>query len=324
MATRPKIDPESPVPLYHQIAEALRSAIEAGELAPGEALEPMRRAAEAWGVHLHTVRHAYAALARDGLVELRRGPGGTRVLGAEQRAASLEATETGSDEDLGGFLDRVEEEALERHGLTVAELAAEFAGRSTARPAKPPRVYVVECSDWQCRCHVREIESRYRVDARIWPLHRRSEPPAGTVVSTYFHYNDIRRLWPQRLRDVRFITIYPDPALSEQLAGARRLVVFERDPTTAEAVVADLTALFAEESAEPLEVETRVLTDVDRDVLGAGGEMPALFAPRVWAELPPEVKRDPRTLELRYVLDPTELAQTARELGWAPKSNAAA
>ena len=68
-----KVHGESPVPLYHQIAEALRASIEAGKLNPGDALQPMRQAAERWGVNIHTVRHAYAALAREGLVERSRG-----------------------------------------------------------------------------------------------------------------------------------------------------------------------------------------------------------------------------------------------------------
>jgi len=68
-----EIDPQSPVPLYHQIAEALRVSIEAGTLAPGDALQPMREAAERWGVAIHTVRHAYAALAREGLVKPAEG-----------------------------------------------------------------------------------------------------------------------------------------------------------------------------------------------------------------------------------------------------------
>jgi DNA-binding transcriptional regulator YhcF (GntR family) len=313
-----EIDPNSPVPLYHQIAEALRSAIEAGELAPGEALEPMRRAADAWGVHLHTVRHAYAALARDGLIELRRGRGGTRVLGATATLVPTRAFQTPAQPEHEAFLDRVAKEALERHGLTAAELAAAFTERAERRPAL---VYVVECSEWQCRCHAGEIQARFHVDARIWPLDRRATPAPGAIVSTYFHYNDIRRLWPQRLRDVHFLTIYPDPGLREELAGARRLIVVERDPATAEAVAADLTALF---SGQPVEVEPRVVSDVARLTLGREGNAPTIFPPRLWAELPLEVQQDPRALELRYVLDPAELAQTARALGWAPKSHAAA
>ena len=52
------IDPKSPVPLYYQIAQAIRAQIEAGSIAPGDVLEPLRKAAESWGVNLHTVRHA--------------------------------------------------------------------------------------------------------------------------------------------------------------------------------------------------------------------------------------------------------------------------
>ena len=68
----PSFDPQSPVPLYHQIAEALRARMERGELRAGDALEPMRQAAERFGVNLHTVRHAYTALARDPRAGARR------------------------------------------------------------------------------------------------------------------------------------------------------------------------------------------------------------------------------------------------------------
>jgi len=73
------IDPDSPVPLYHQIAEQIRASIEAGELAPGDILEPLRKAAETWNVNLHTIRHANAALARTGLVESGRGRRGSQA-----------------------------------------------------------------------------------------------------------------------------------------------------------------------------------------------------------------------------------------------------
>jgi regulatory GntR family protein len=80
----PSLDPASPVPLYHQLAEALRYRIATGALAPGTALPPLRAAARQWGVNLHTVRHAYAALASLGLVRT-RAPHGTLVLGGAPR-----------------------------------------------------------------------------------------------------------------------------------------------------------------------------------------------------------------------------------------------
>jgi GntR family transcriptional regulator len=74
-----RLDRTSPVPLYHQIAEALRNAIAVGEVVPGERLPPVRNAAKEWGVNLHTVRRAYGQLENEGLVRV-RGPLGTELL----------------------------------------------------------------------------------------------------------------------------------------------------------------------------------------------------------------------------------------------------
>ena len=83
------IDPGSEIPLYLQIAEAIRARIDSGDLSPGDALRPLREAAEHWGVNLHTVRHAYTALAREGLIETSRGARGTRVAPQPTTATSV-------------------------------------------------------------------------------------------------------------------------------------------------------------------------------------------------------------------------------------------
>lgn len=69
---------EERLPLYLQIAEALRRRIAAGELAPGDRLPPVRELAREWGCTPGTVGRAYAELRREGLVVGHRG-GGTRV-----------------------------------------------------------------------------------------------------------------------------------------------------------------------------------------------------------------------------------------------------
>jgi len=303
-----KVDPESPVPLYHQIAEGLRAAIEAGALAPGDALDPMRQAAETWGVNIHTVRHAYAALARDGLIERNRGRRGTRVLESPK-------TRGDSRRDLDGFLARVLREASRRFGLAPAALAAALTASQSAPRPKGPTVHIVECSEWQCRSHAGELAARFHVDALPWTLDREAEPPDGPVISTYFHYNDIRRMWPRRLGQVHFITIAPDPSLSRRLAEARRVMVCERDASTAEAVAADMAALFG---SRAVEIEARVVPGDPAAALDSDDGPPVLFAPRVWAALPEEARSHPRALELRYVLDEAELTEMGRALGWEP------
>ena len=217
--------------------------------------------------------------------------------------------------EVGSFLDRVRREASERFGLGPVELAVAWTeGAPTSEPERPT-VHIVECSEWQCLSHAREIASRFRVDAIPWPLDRGTEPPEGPVISTYFHYNDVRRMWPRRLGRIQFLTIYPDPGLRERLSGTRRVIVCERDESTAEAVAADLAALFGDRVGR---VERRVLDDPATAPLPSRTGPPVLFAPRVWALLPEKARTHPRALELRYVLDKRELQAMGRALRWEP------
>lgn len=66
-------DPDQP--LYRQIAEAVRRAIEEGALRAGQRLPAGARLADQFGVNALTVHRGYALLAAEGLVEQRHGSG---------------------------------------------------------------------------------------------------------------------------------------------------------------------------------------------------------------------------------------------------------
>ena len=228
-------DPKSPSPLYHQIAESIRTRIAIGDLPAGVALPPLRAAAAEWGVNLHTVRHAYAELARQGLVstEAPWGPGSWRWPGRLPISRSSWSAPSARD--------------TIRFGLGPAELAAAIAAFPVADSAPLPAVRVVECSDAQCADLAEQLAARFAVDARPWCLHQDGEPPAGPIVATYFHYGEVRRRWPHRSADVSFASIHPDPGLVDQIRAmdlGTTLTVWERDPPTADAVAADLSVLF--------------------------------------------------------------------------------
>ena len=72
---RPPLDRTSPIPLYFQIAENLKEAIQAGTIAPGERLDNELELAEQLGVSRPTVRQAIQRLVQQGLVVRRRGLG---------------------------------------------------------------------------------------------------------------------------------------------------------------------------------------------------------------------------------------------------------
>ncbi len=69
------IDRISPIPLYFQIAESLKEAIEDGRLTPGERLDNELVLAERFGVSRPTIRQALHRLMQEGLVSRRRGLG---------------------------------------------------------------------------------------------------------------------------------------------------------------------------------------------------------------------------------------------------------
>jgi GntR family transcriptional regulator len=93
-----RIDPGESAPLHEQLAAALRAAIAAGEVAPGERLPSARELARDLDVNMHTVLRAYATLRDEGLLDLRRGrgavvrrDGSTDRAQLEQLAAALAA-----------------------------------------------------------------------------------------------------------------------------------------------------------------------------------------------------------------------------------------
>ena len=69
------IDTRSPTPIYAQIAERVRVAVGAGDLAKGDGLPSVRALATRLRVNPATVVQAYRDLEQEGLVEMRQGAG---------------------------------------------------------------------------------------------------------------------------------------------------------------------------------------------------------------------------------------------------------
>ncbi|UCC28717.1 MAG: GntR family transcriptional regulator [Phycisphaerales bacterium] len=311
--TRMNLNPESPVPLYHQIAEVLRYQIGTGRLSPGASLPPVRTAAATWGVNMHTVRRAYAELAQEGLVEI-RGAQGTRVLGSTH-TAQQEPWERALDR----FVRRVVREASTKHNLTPETLAHLIANWSLTTSATKPVVHVVECSDDQCADHAHEIQSRWQVDARPWCLAREGEPPAGPVVATYFHHNDIRERWPNRLREIRFATIHLDPELQARIGrpkgrGKRTtLTLCEFEESVARVIASDLSVLFP---PDRFRIRLRVLKHAAEVLQPSKSRTTVLFSPRAWGALTPDERNDPRAIKVKYIFPEDELQAIGTHFGW--------
>ena len=70
-----RANPSSGIPLYMQLVEQVKHAIEMGALRPGEQLPTIRKVAEDLVVNPNTVARAYRELEYAGIIEVRHGSG---------------------------------------------------------------------------------------------------------------------------------------------------------------------------------------------------------------------------------------------------------
>jgi GntR family transcriptional regulator len=70
-----RLNPASGVPLYLQLIEQIKHAIETGAIQAGEQLPSVRQMAEDLLINPNTVARAYRDLEREGIIELKHGSG---------------------------------------------------------------------------------------------------------------------------------------------------------------------------------------------------------------------------------------------------------
>lgn len=70
-----RLNPASGVPLYLQLVEQVKHAIETGTLRAGEQLPSVRAMAEDLMINPNTVARAYRELEHEGIIELKHGSG---------------------------------------------------------------------------------------------------------------------------------------------------------------------------------------------------------------------------------------------------------
>jgi GntR family transcriptional regulator len=126
-----RLSPESGVPLYLQLIEQVKHAIETGVIEAGEQLPSVRKMAEDLLINPNTVARAYRDLENEGIIELRHGSGAfisTSVTARAKVMAKAQAVVQSAFDRLSSF-DLTEEEIRR---LVETELASR-------RTGKPPR-----------------------------------------------------------------------------------------------------------------------------------------------------------------------------------------
>lgn len=72
---RIRIDPDNPIPIYQQIANAIKHLVATGALRPGEQLPTVRELAADLRINPNTVARAYDQLNADNVISTQQGRG---------------------------------------------------------------------------------------------------------------------------------------------------------------------------------------------------------------------------------------------------------
>ena len=125
-----KPNPSSGVPIYVQIKEQIRHAIETGALSSGDQLPGIRSLAETLVINPNTVIRVYRELEQEGVLEIRHGLGAFIATKRRSRSRAEELRDAQQlVQELVGNLreDGLDEGEIRR--LFEAELAEEFQRR---------------------------------------------------------------------------------------------------------------------------------------------------------------------------------------------------
>ena len=119
----------SGVPIYLQLMEQVKHAIETGALRPGDQLPGIRPLAEELVINPNTVAKAYRELEHDGVIELRHGAGAF-VTGAAREKKLTDRLRAGQS-IVAAAMDK-----LRARGVTEAEIRRLFEAELTRLTAK--------------------------------------------------------------------------------------------------------------------------------------------------------------------------------------------
>lgn len=299
-------------PLYVQVADGLAYAISTERIQAGSVLPSLREGQALWDVNLHTVRRAYRMLAERGLVHTERRKG-TVVL-----SAGKDGRPTESAEPVRAFISRFFDEGRERFGADRFALASMV---STIARETLPSATIIECSETLSRMLADQIAATWSV--RTIPQLLDGTVPPGTVVSTYFHFNEVRSV-AERTSDLAFVHIRPSRAFFDRMASflaaaaGAPCTLFETDDIMGHNVATDIRAHFGGSVLPTVRVLPATCPPADLETaLSATGLK--IVSPQLWDRCSSTVGDSPDVVPLGYEIEPRDLMNLGVSRHWAPR-----
>jgi DNA-binding transcriptional regulator YhcF (GntR family) len=287
--------------------------IATGRWLPGARLPSVRTAEIDWKVDRRVILAAYRRLVQAGLVEV-RDRSGYYVAGGE-RHGELESRR----ERLATCHQHFEQELADL-GLSPLASFRYLAHLAELREHERPTTAFVECTQLQADGHAREILERLGLPCQGLTLAALTTsgtipPSVRTLLVSAFHVGELKECMG---RDRALVTV--PLAVSDELAAelpsdVERALLFESDPTEAEAIAADVRR-----TGFPLEVAAEVAQDVDaalRQRLGKRslGSTLALLSPRLWGSVAQDWREHPRVRQVGFRIHPDAWPRVIEALG---------
>lgn len=125
-----KPNPSSGVPIYVQLKEQIRHAIETGALSAGDQLPGIRGLAESLVINPNTVIKVYRELEQEGVLEIRHGLGA--FIASRRRSRSKTEELRDAQRSVREFVETLKEQGLDQgeiRRMFEAELAGDFQRR---------------------------------------------------------------------------------------------------------------------------------------------------------------------------------------------------
>lgn len=216
---------DDPAPVYQQLVDQLRLLVNTGELAPGSRIPSARHLAANLGVNRNTALRAYLVLAREGLLEGRRG-GGTLVIGPGRDVPGRITIPPQLATQVGKLV-----AASSDLGVPTGDLLAYITRQIDVRVRRSDlQVAVVECNPESLDHYVSRIGDEFGVNVKPVLLNDVAEMSrAGAlddfdcIVSTFFHMSEVRRLLPDPAKaELLAIGVHPHLSVLEALERLAR------------------------------------------------------------------------------------------------------
>ncbi len=294
------------LPIYLQVKRKVEHLISSGHWEKGQRLPTERALAAELGVSRNTVSLAYRQLEAEGLITSRQGRG-TFVAEADD-LVRLENRR----ERLARIIDAALEDA-QAMGITLDEFMNMAVRRTEDRRKMLQEVKIafVECNREQLDYFSKELELGTGV--KVLPVltddleageasARAVIARADLIVTTFFHLDEVRELFPGRADDILGIAL--DPVMET-------IVRIARLPQGSQVLLVCLSERFAERVCKSMELAGITEVDVEittsrnsRDLQAKlSGKRAVIVSPGRWKEVASVVKRGTQVIEFVYKPD---------------------